>query len=246
MKVWTVFQPALKILSLRVDAPGLRVQIQARRGGIVAFLMHLLGLGNVQFFSASSNGFRRDGTSFAGEQKVYVAKEHVSSTLFVMSKPVEWLSLAVSLVFPGVGLMVMGKAMLPIGAGLLVTALVLVLIFFIAPRRVTIGIETDAGSHYSLRLKAKAPDLEKLRWAAKILERLSGAPESPDTSGGEPDSLDFSGADIAEKVAPSRPSRSTAAGTIECPHCRARMQISAAHRGQQVRCPACREAFQVG
>src|SRR5207253_2926637 len=100
--MWINIQPALKIISLKVSTSALKAQIQARPSGVLASLAHLFGMGSVHTLAVSPTGFRKESKRFGSEQKVFVPRPHVSASIFVSSKPVEYLALAVFIFFMGV------------------------------------------------------------------------------------------------------------------------------------------------
>ncbi len=248
IQLYQLFQPTLVIVSLRVDPSKQRARVEARRSGFLAFLLHALGLGNQEVLAVSPAGFRKERSSFSGEQKVYCPRQHVSSSLYMMNKPVELLALAFMALAFGISLVAAGRAaeaLRGIGFGLLGLAGLLVLLYFLSRKRVTVGFVTDAATVESLKLRVTGPELDELQDVVHLIEDLlrgDGAAEpSPPDRATPAATVDD---DAAGRFA-ARPAPPGGAEVVACPHCQTRMQITAAHRGQQVRCPGCREVFQV-
>jgi predicted Zn finger-like uncharacterized protein len=239
------FQPALKIVSLRGDPSAQRAQVQARRSGLIAWLLHLMGLGNLHTLAVSPSGFRREEAGFSGHSKVYVPLAHTTASVFVLRKPVEWLAAGVPLFLSSFGFLFAGKFFLYIGLGLLVLGILFILLFFLLPRRVTLGIVTDAATAETLKLKANAMEREKLQRVARIIESLLGGAAPAEKPPTEKDfaPVEEVKVEIHEPAPP--PVHTGGALIIECPHCRSRLQVTEVHRGQQVRCPSCREVILV-
>ncbi len=250
--MWIRFQQALTITSLKANVSGQKAQIQARPSGIWATILHLLGLGSVHIYSISPAGFRKEIARFSGDHKVFVPRRHVSASVFVSSKPVEYLAIAFAFVIfglgglgaPGDGKLVFFLIGMAVAAGM-------VLVYFLTARRTTLGIITDAGTEESIRLKASGSDLEDLRDVIDIIETLirtnEGDTSADKTESSESDRVRGKPRESASDWAGQAGGRSLAAvedEIISCPHCGTRMQITAAHRGRQIRCPSCRDAFQ--
>jgi hypothetical protein len=158
-----------------------------------------------------------------------------------MSKPV-------GLLIAGLGMTVSGaKVQLLMILGLLVLFLgvIFIVAYFLSKRTVTLGIIVDSGTTETLKLKASTAQFEELQEVAAILEELVRAetPSAGDGGGkGKSQATASHGAAAGAAAAPSRPPQ---VETISCPSCQTNLQISSAHRGQKIRCPACREVVQL-
>jgi predicted Zn finger-like uncharacterized protein len=240
-------QPALKIISVKVNTPALKAQVQARGAGFVAWLLHLLGLGRTYTLAISPVGFRKESSGFGGEDKIYIPRPHASVMNFKMAKPVEYLALGFILLAMGIGAFRLPAIGTYTGLAGIAVAVLLVLIYFLTGKRVILAVVPDSGTHeVSLKLKATGPQLDDLRDVVNVMETLIRSIETH--AGGTPGPGRGAGS-AEERSEPSSSrqpeSRADEAETVECPHCRSRMQITSAHRGKQVRCPSCKEIIQL-
>lgn len=98
----TVFQPMMTVHGIKADADTQRFTIKAAGGG---FLANLLGLGTRSSLTVDENGFRLHKTTFGADERTYIPRSQIASTVHVVMKPVELLILGfVTLPIVGFGL----------------------------------------------------------------------------------------------------------------------------------------------
>jgi hypothetical protein len=231
------FHPTLKILSLDVDANGLTVQLTARRDGLVAAVMEMIGLGTQSTMTMDSHGFRKLSSSFTGEERVYCPASHISASVYMLTKPVVMLLIAGGLFFTSMPMLIAGRETMPVALGFIAIALILVVAYFFTSKKVTLGIITDAQTAEVFKLKANEDQRALLEQAIGVMETLIRDSLAGRTPGGLAPSAPTSAP--AFRPAPSAP------GTIQCPSCRAALNPGSMRSGQQVRCPSCTQVFVV-
>ena len=94
-------QPTFRIQSVEVDTSAMTVHIAGVRDGIVAALLRVLGIGTTANWTIDSNGAASTTSRFSGESTVYCPLPNVASSLFELTKPVQLLVIAATLVFIG-------------------------------------------------------------------------------------------------------------------------------------------------
>ncbi len=222
----TMFQPMMDVEKVTADDE--RFRLKATGGG---FLAKMLGMGTKATVTADASGFRLQKSTFGQEENIFVPRSHIASTLYIVSKPLEFL--------------VLGLVTLPLfGLGL-----VFILVYFLSKKRIVIGVVSSGGTVESVKLKANTDTLDDVREGMKLLEELI-RPVRAERN--DSDSKTVSDDAQTRPAAPS-PSRgkalplppSTVAETIDadCPGCGARISLPATSVGKRVRCPSCREVF---
>ncbi len=219
----TIFQPMMRVRGIKADADAQRFTIKATGGG---FLANLLGLGTKASLTVDENGFRLHKTTFSADEKTYIPRAQIASTVHVVMKPVE--------------LLILGLVTLPLfGFGI-----ILIIVYFLSRRRVIIGVISTGGTAESVKLKASDDELEEIRDGMAILEELiRGRAEEEESDSADRRPL----APIAE-VRHAKPMPVSNPGlphVIPCPSCGTRMSIPPGAAGRKVRCGSCREVFPV-
>ena len=237
MNAFVLLRPALIILELRIKTSDQRVSITARRSGIFAFFLHLLGLGNLYHFDMAPTGFFLQHSSLSGTADTFCPKAHIACCVFLVKKPVEYLGFAAFLCVFSIPYL----AALPILAVvLLLLALAVVVFFFLAKERVTIGVLTDAGTTEAIRLRADADEKRRLRKACAVMESIIGAEDRPESAAAEADEEVY---EPQEEPAP--PPAAEEVMFVGCPYCHKQLRAPATARGRRVSCPSCHKQFQV-
>jgi len=217
------FQPALKIVRVDADLDANKAKVVGQHEGLMATILRIFGIEDKNSLTFEPTGVWHQTSSFTGETKVYCPVSHISSSVYVMNKPVE--------------LLVAGLALLPLfGVGL-----IFLIVYLFAKKRVTIGIITDGNTAESLRLKAKGDQLENLLDVVEVMQNLiAGSPSSaPPEKPRKPEKKS------SVHEAPTPPPSSSGPRVIGCPHCGTKIQVTAAHVGRNVLCPSCRGQFVV-
>lgn len=219
----TIFQPMMTVRGIKADADARRFTIKATGGG---FLANLLGLGTRASWTVDENGFRLHKTTFSSDEKTYIPRPQIASTVHVIMKPVE--------------LLILGLLTLPFfGFGL-----ILIIVYFLSRRRVIVGVISNGGTAESVKLKASDDELEEIRDGMAILDELiRGEADEKSSDSAERRTV----APIAEVsyAKPKPVSNPSLPQVIPCPSCGTRMSIPAGAAGRKVRCGSCREVFPV-
>jgi hypothetical protein len=206
----TMFQPMMDIERVDADPDGQRFRLKAMGGGAFA---RMLGFGSYATITVDETGFRLQKKKFGSDETTFVPRAKISSTVFMVMKPMEWLGI--------------GMALLPIfGIGL-----IFLIAYLFAKKRIIVGVLSDGHTLESVKLKAKPANIEDVREGMQILEELlMGTAAAPPPSRSS-ENFEAPVAAVEEKV------------VTYCPHCEAKMSLPASGIGRRVRCLSCREVF---
>jgi predicted Zn finger-like uncharacterized protein len=220
----TIFQPMMTVRGLKADAAERKFQVKATGGG---FLANLLGMGSKATLTMDEHGFRLNKLTFGSDEKVFIPRPQIASTVYVIMKPVE--------------LLVLGLMTLPIGIGL-----VLLIVYFFARRRVIIGVVSTGGTVESVKLKANDDELAEIREGMAVVEeliRVRPGAESEDSGEERPPRRLSEPSRGASAPAAAPASAPGVPRIVPCPSCGTRMSIPPSAVGRKVRCGSCREVF---
>lgn len=205
--IQSMFQPMMDIERIDADPDERRFRLKATGGGGFA---RMLGLGSYATITVDETGFRMQKKKFGSDETTFVPRGKIAASVCMVMKPLEWLGLGVTLLpFFGIGL-------------------IFLIAYLFAKKRIIVGVLSDGGTMESVKLKAKAANLEDVHEGMRILEELlmetAAAPRANSPSHSQPPAVE-------QKV------------VTYCPHCEAKMSLPASGIGRKVRCLSCREVF---
>lgn len=226
--IQSIFQPMMEVDRVDADPDGGRFRLKAHGG---SFFTRMLGLAPKATITVDETGFRLEKTKFGSEETTFIPMSKIASTVYMVMKPIEFLGFAFSCVVFGLPFFAARDVPVVVPLGLLGLALIFVLVFFFGKKRTIVGAVSAGSTVESVKLKAKAANIEDIREGMRILEELL-----MDTASAPPPSRssEYSDAPVAaveEKV------------VTYCPHCEAKMSLPASGIGRRVRCLSCREVF---
>jgi len=246
-----LFTPTLVLLDINVDSAAQVAQIRARRKGLIAFLMTLIGLGEVYDYHIDGEGWNKTTTSTSSESRIYIPWLHVSQCAFSLEKPLIVLILGIIGLIIGLPTVFVIKEA---GLGMLVMgAAFLVYYFALAKKSTSVGIVPDAGEHQMILAVATTNQLEWMKELYELVQTLarqsggvSGAPAPSAAPRRVPAHAPVEDAEAAPRRAPApAPAASAEPKVYNCPHCNARMRVPASAAGKRATCPSCQQQFQL-
>ena len=233
-------QPEMKIVELSGDAENLRVNITARKDGIIAAILEMMGISGTASIQGDVEGCTFERSSFTGQSRTYIAWSQVSATVYTIGKAVAYLATAMPLVVLAISSFIGGsKSGIPPALGVLFLGLAAVLIvFFFLKRSVVVGLLTSGGTVEGIKLKGSAEQMEQLKAVMKVMEMLNRAASDTDAGNGH-----RTPAAAPSHVAPPAFTGGADATVATCPHCQARMKVPNGKAGHAMRCPKCSQTF---
>jgi hypothetical protein len=247
-----LFTPTLVLLDINVDSAAQVAQIRARRKGLIAFLMTLIGLGEVYDYHIDGEGWNKTTTSTSSESRIYIPWLHVSQCAFSIEKPLIYLIVGIIGLLVGLP-MVLVPGIKEAGLGMLAMgAIFLVYYFALAKKKTSVGIVPDGGEHQTILAVATTNQLEWMKELYELVQTLArqsggegGAParSSPRRAPAHAPAEDL---EAAPRRAPApAPAASAEPKVYNCPHCNARMRVPATAAGKRATCPSCQQQFQL-
>ena len=222
--IQSIFQPMMEIDRVDTDPDAQRFRLKAHGG---SFFTRMLGLAPKATISVDETGFRLEKTKFGTEETTFIPISKIAATVYMVMKPVEFLGFAFSCLVFGLP-MFAADVPAPVPLAILFLGLIFVLVFFFGKKRTIVGAVSAGSTVESVKLKAKAANIEDIREGMRILEELlmetAAAPRSRGSQYSEPPAVE-------EKV------------VTYCPHCEAKMSLPVSGIGRKVRCLSCREVF---
>ena len=242
----SVFQPLLTVDRAEADDDGNRFVLKATGGGFIA---KLLGLGTKATLTVNESGFRLQKTRFGSDEVVFIPRGQIATTVRIVARPVELLVLGIVMM----GLAVLnlvasqmarrgGDAFGPMMAVFALLGVVMLVVYFISKRRITLGVGATGGTVESLKLKADEDSLEEIRAGMKMLEELLVTPlQTAAVVAARPAPSGGAGWAVVPNASPAEPAQEGFVAT--CGNCSSQMSVPAAAAGKWVRCSSCREVF---
>lgn len=251
------FRPALKIARLDVDPARQHVELEARPNGLIAAVLHLIGLGGTSRLTVDPSGVWLQENSLTGASRTYCALPNVAASLFLSAKPNGLLIMGAVFACMGFPMAISDDQPVP-GVVMMVLGGILCVAYLMSQHRVSIGVVTNATTLESLKVVASGSDRKRLETAAGIIEGLLGGHSSSGHG-----HLDEGDAEEAEDeawdpppaprdVPPPLPASAgragvAAAGTfvVRCMQCGANLKLKDSLRGKTVACPGCKQTMNV-
>jgi hypothetical protein len=164
----------LKKFSIDKDGKeeGKFVEIIGRKGGLIAFLLTLMGLDNTSCFILTKNEVSYKTASLSGETNKFFPVNNIASTQCGYSKPIQYIFLAVVFFILGIilGAQPGGSFLLWIG---IIVAIVFLVLYFLQ-KNFTISVESSGGETAELIFKRSiiegvAVDINKTKEAILLI-----------------------------------------------------------------------------
>jgi hypothetical protein len=166
-----MLQPSLKLEQIERSETGF--VIKATKKGFFAALASALGMGNSSSMEASEQGILLRRSSMSGEARTYVPHTQVTSTVYLLGRPIAIWILGFLIFLSGLGVSIedidniAALPMMLVGLGCTIG-------YRYAPKTVSVGVVSSAGTVENLKLEASDEQANELLLAIASLDARVG------------------------------------------------------------------------